>query len=339
MKRKGNLFDSIVDLDNLMLAYCKAKRGKSCAREVRAFSRDAELHLSEMRVQLLDGTFRVGNYHYFKITDPKERMICAASFPERVLHHAIINVCHSTFDAHLIAETYATRPGKGVYKALERARETVTRCRYVGKLDVRKYFDSVDHGLLHSFLCGLFKDKRLLDLFSKIIDSYHTDSGKGLPIGNLTSQYFANLYLSGLDRYIKQDLHCRYYVRYMDDLLFGADSRREVRILAARIAQFAEGLMLQMKPLVLHTSLQGMPYLGYRVMPHRLLLTSKAKRRFRKYYKAYSHVEAECEAAVVSEQIMSAFAFIRHACYKQFYRDMANLSYKFGKPTLTRITP
>lgn len=322
MKRANRLFEEIVDLDNLLLAFCKAKRGKQWDREVIAFSEHAESRLAIMRRQLLASTFRVGRYHYFNIHDPKERTICAATFEERVLHHAIMNVCHPYFDRHLIGETYATRPGKGVYKALDRAVEAVTCCRYIGKLDVRKYFDSIDHALLKQTLGRLFKDQRLLRLFDDIIDSYHKEAGKGLPIGNLTSQYFANLYLSSLDRFAKQELKCRHYVRYMDDLLFGASSRSELKGIAARLALFAQGLRLAMKPPVLHSSMQGIPFLGYRVMPHRLLLASKAKRRFRKYYGKYA-AEAEWGVTVdAKEHLASAFAFIAHACYKSFFIDV-----------------
>ena len=170
MKRKGNQTEQIASLDNLYLAYTKAKRGKACKKEVLEFTKNFDANIEKLRTEILDGNAGVEHYHYFKIYDPKERTICAASFSERILHHAIMNVCHDTFDRNLIADTYATRKGKGVYAALDRAKSALIKHKYAVKLDFRKYYDSISHKVLKAKLCRKFKDKRLLHILCQTID-------------------------------------------------------------------------------------------------------------------------------------------------------------------------
>ena len=145
MKRAGYLLESAADIDNLRLAYWKAQRGKSGKTEVLAFTQDLDRHLLSLREQILSGQVSVGNYHYFKVYDPKERQICAAAFSERVLHHALMNVCHPHFERVQIYDSYASRIGKGTYKAIERAQQMSKRFGWYLKLDFRKYFDSIHH--------------------------------------------------------------------------------------------------------------------------------------------------------------------------------------------------
>ena len=156
MRRTGNLYDAIHDPENLRLAFCKARRGKEDRREVRKFARDLEGNLSRLRDDLAGETAAVGEYRHFRVRDPKERTIYAAAFPERVLHHAVMNVCDPVFERFQIFDSYATRRGKGTFAALERARRFTGSNAWFLKLDVRKYFDSVDHGILKGQLRRLF---------------------------------------------------------------------------------------------------------------------------------------------------------------------------------------
>lgn len=324
MKRVGHLFDKVVNFDNLMLAYTKARRGKLGKMEVRRFAADVHGNIRRMMRGLNDGTFSVGRYHYFQIRDPKERTICAASFEERVFHHALMQVCHPYFENHLTADTYATRVGKGGYAALEKALSGVTRYRYVVKLDFRKYFDSIDHAVLKRMLSRMFKDDALLRLFSQIIDSYHTAPGCGLPIGNLTSQYFANHYLSQLDRKVKNEWRVPFYVRYMDDMLLAADDKNILREAVARMVEYAQSeLKLALKPAQYRLAAGGICWLGYRLMPHRLCLSSKAKRRYIRHCKeyAYHYARGEWTDSELRMHVQTLHAFISHACYKKFFSD------------------
>jgi len=192
MKRKGYLIEQIADPENLRMAFWKAQIGKSAKKDVAAFREHLDVNLLKIRNQLLEGSFRFGNYHYFSIYDPKERVICAAEFRERVLHHAIMNICALDFENRQIPYSYACRKGKGTFAALQKASYYQKTYQWYLKLDVRKYFDSIDHEVLFSQLQRIYKDEQLLILFWQIIDSYHARDEKGMPIGNLTSQYFAN---------------------------------------------------------------------------------------------------------------------------------------------------
>lgn len=319
MKRAGNLMELIADPDNLRLAFCKAAKGKEGKREVQRFRQHLDRNLLALRNGLLDGTVEVGRYHYFMIYDPKQRLICAASFPERVLHHAIMNVCHPYFERNFIYDTYATRIGKGTYAALNRAFRGLSRYGYVAKMDVRKYFDSISHSVLKQKLKRLFKDNQLLCLFDRIIDSYHTHEGYGVPIGNLTSQYFANFYLSEIDHFAKEELKIPLFVRYMDDILLMGDDRNQLKIWADGISHKAESLELQFKPSTLFAAEAGCSFLGYRICRHKIAMNSRSRRRM---IGKWHHCDSLLEQSEMSEDnyerhIVPLLAFASHAYTKR----------------------
>ena len=235
-----------------------------------------------MHRQLLDGSFRFGDYRFFTIYDPKRREICAASFPERVAFHAMMRICHPVFDDYQVYDSYASRIGKGTYAALDRARQFAHRYRWFAKLDVVKYFDSLDHEVLKHQLHGLFKDRLLLRYFDDLIDGYHgAVKDKGVPIGNLTSQYFANHYLAPADHYAKQMLRVPGMVRYMDDVLLFHDDKATLKAMVRGYQRYvADALHLEHHPVVLNQTGQGIPFLGYVVRGNGLRLNLRSKRRF-----------------------------------------------------------
>lgn len=300
MRRVGNLSEKIVDYENIQLAFMKARRGKARKAEVNKFLQNFDRNIEELRLQLLSGDIKVGNYHYFKIKDPKERKICAAPFSERVLHHAIMNVCHEYFDRTLISDTYATRPGRGVYTAIDRAKYYQNKYRYVVKLDYRKYYDSISHDLLKQRLRRLFKDKHLLEMFDKIIDSYECTPGKGLPIGNLTSQYFANYYLSAVDHLMKNERRIPGYVRYMDDIVMYGNDRDMLKEEFELMKEYSvENLGLTLKSPVFTQTVKGVAFLGYKIYPHHIQLNGRSKRRYREKVLDYEH---KLEKGIWNEQ-------------------------------------
>ncbi len=282
MKRVHSLIERIAEMENLRLAFWKASHRKSGKKEVLDFQMNLEKNLMIMKEQILDGSIEVGNYHYFKIYDPKERLICAASFPERVLHHAIMNVCEPVFERYQIYDSYATRKGKGTHAALQRAYCFQKKNSVFLKLDVRKYFYSIDQEILMRLLYRKFKDPHLLRLFEKIIQSYETEYGKGLPIGNLTSQFFANFYLAGFDHFVKEVLKVLYYVRYMDDMVFWCNSKYEMKYKAMQIEEYISKLNLTLKPEILNYTDKGLSFLGYRLFKYRIRLNNRSKQRFKK---------------------------------------------------------
>ena len=321
MKRTGHLIEQIATLDNLYLAFKKARRGKQTKPEVKEFTENFEANIARMRQENLDGSIAIGEYHYFKIRDPKERVISAAPFRERVLQHAIMNICHDYFDRTLIDTTYATRKGKGLYAALDKAVEAATKYEYMVKLDYRKHFDSIDHGVLKQRLRRMFKDQALLTLFDRIIDSYSVAEGKGLPIGNLTSQYFANLYLSDLDHMAKEQWKAPIYIRYMDDILIaGNDKQALKRCVNLMVDYSAQELTLTFKPPVFRKSADGQVFLGYRVLPWHCKLSGRSKRRFRSKLLRYNSLLAEEKwtERQYQEHMLPLISFAQHAESKKF---------------------
>jgi RNA-directed DNA polymerase len=305
MKRAGNLIEKIADTENLYQAFYKSAKAKRAKNEVLDYEKNLDSNLSNLQQQIISGNISTGDYHYFKIYDPKERTICAASFPKRVLHHAVMNICHPYFERQLIYHTYATRIGKGTYAALDKAKEYVKKHSFYAKLDVRKYFDSISHNILNSLLERIFKDKTLLLLFDKIISSYEVNKGYGIPIGNLTSQYFANYYLSKADHFAKEYLKIPGYIRYMDDILLFENDKNLLKEKLAKFKNFVEtNLLLSFKPSTLNYTSMGVSFLGYRLFPAYIKLNSNSKRRFCKKMAKYQDL--------LAKDIWSQNEFARH---------------------------
>ena len=282
MRRENNLYPKIAEPENLRLAFWKAQRGKRHRPDVQAFRADLDLNLDRLRSTLLDESLSLGVYHYFTVRDPKVRQICAASFHDRVLHHAVMNVCEPVFERYAITDTYACRPGKGTHRAVARAQEFARRFPFLLRMDISRYFDNIDHRVLMRLLARRFKDRQLLRLFDRILETYQTRCGKGLPIGNLTSQHFANYYLGALDHHVKEVLQVRGYLRYMDDFMLFGKTRHEMRRRLADIREFLSNeLSLELKDGVqLKATHSGVSFLGFRVFPFRTGLTSRSRRRF-----------------------------------------------------------
>ena len=283
MKRQRGLIDKIVEIDNLYLAWFKAKKGKSTNKIVIDFEKNLESNLRKLQTQILSGNVSVGNYNFFYVYEPKKRNISAAAFDERVLHHALMNVCHYTFEKHLIFHSYATRKNKGTYAALDKAKKSVEKYKYYAKLDIRKFFDSIEHKILKNMLLQLFKDEILINIFNEIIDSYSVSKDRGIPIGNLTSQYFANHFLSKADHYLIEQIKIPIYIRYMDDmLLFGNDIdllKQKVKLFTNFIKQ---NLNLEFKIINIGKTALGVPFLGYKLYKNTIRLNKNSKIRFRK---------------------------------------------------------
>ncbi|MEI6751739.1 MAG: RNA-directed DNA polymerase [Paludibacter sp.] len=316
MKRQGNLMASVADIENLRLAFWKARKAKDGKIEVIAYRQSLDKNLLQLHTDLLNGTLTVGNYHYFTIYDPKERKICAAAFGERVLHHALMNVCHPFFEKYQIFDSYASRNGKGQYAALERAASFQQKYKWFLKLDVRKYFDSIDHFILKSLLVKKTKDSKLLNVLFQIIDSYETDTGKGLPIGNLTSQYFANHYLAFADHFVSEKLRAKAYVRYMDDMVIWANDKDSLLKIGIELQQFiASELSLTLKPFCLNYTNKGLPFLGYMLFPNTILLNNNSRKRFTSKLKQYTYkLNNEVWNQIdYQAHVLPLFAFVKYA--------------------------
>lgn len=327
MKRAGNLIQKISCFDNLQLAYYKAKKGKEAKTEIINYAKNLNINLKILQKQIETGNVDVGNYHFFTIYEPKKREIVASSFQERVLHHAIMNICYPYFEKYLIYDTYATRKEKGTYKALDRAKLFTKKNKWFIKFDIRKYFDSIDRIVLYKMLERMFKDKIVLAIFKKIINSYHTEKNKGLPIGNLTSQYFANRYLGSLDHFIKNNLRIKAYVRYMDDFVIWHNNKNVLINAGKQIENYLkEQLNLVLKYKQLNKTYFGLSFLSYRLFPSKIVLTQKAKKRFKTKIKYnYNKLKTqEWSQEKFAEHTRALTAFTSYAYSKKFRNSIIN---------------
>ena len=325
MKRQGRLIEKIAALENLQLAYYKAKKGKAAKNEVIKFTKQLRTNLKKLQKQIITGNIDTGNYHYFTIYDPKKRQICAAPFEQRVLHHAIMNICHPFFEKVQIFDSYASRPGKGTHAAFFRAKHFNRHLTWFLKLDFRKYFDSLDHAVLKNQLVSLFKDKKLLEIFDKIIESYSVHQNKGVPIGNLTSQYFANHYLAGFDHFIKEIVRIKAYVRYMDDMVLWHDRKEILLKTGLRIKKYAErNLKLRLKPFCLNRNEHGLPFLGYLLYPDKIRLSQRSRTRFSRKLKKYeSNLRLErWSQKEYQDHVFPLIAFTEYAHAKEFRKEI-----------------
>ena len=311
-KSYNHLYPQIIAFENLLFAYQRARKGKKQTPAMRAFHFSLEDNLWELHDALKSGRYEPGAYRSFTISEPKRRKISAAPFRDRVVHHALCQVIQPLFERKFISHSYANRVGKGTHKAIDQAHKWVRQYPYVLKADLRKFFPSIDHQILLRTLARTIRCAPTLDLCAKIIaggagildDEYPMhwfpgddlltplERARGLPIGNLTSQFWGNVLLNELDHFVKEQLRVRGYVRYVDDfLLFGADKATLWGQLE-QIGQYLETLRLRLHPHKCHVmpTAKGVPFLGFRLFPaHRRLLTpsvNRARRRLRRQRQA-----------------------------------------------------
>jgi hypothetical protein len=305
VKRAGNLWHAVLARGNLVDAFHKAARGKRRKIEVRDFCRDLDRELERMREQLTDRSFETGRFHVFKVYDPKERTIHAARFPERVFHHALMNVCEPILDRRSIHHSYACRKGKGRLAAIAAAVSAAKGAAWYLKLDVRKYFESIPHGPLLVALERVFKDPDLLHWFGRIVRGHRAEEGRGLPIGSLTSQHFANFHVGTLDRLCQQDTGITGYVRYMDDFVCWSDDKASLVALGRGIESIlCEKLGLELKyPPCPQPSARGMDFLGYRLYPDHVRLARRSKTRYLRRMRLLARLS---ESGVLSEDLTQA---------------------------------
>lgn len=301
MKTAKNLFSRIVSFENLLAAAHQAARGKRERHDVLAFFRKLEDHLFALQHDLIYECYVPGGYRTFTIYQPKQRLISAAPFRDRVLHHALINVVGPILERGLVYDTYANRVGKGCHRAIRRCQYHLRRYDWCLKCDIKKYFPSIDHLLLKKAIRRKISDAATLRLIDRLIDGSNEQefvcdyfSGdtlftplqrrKGLPIGNLTSQIFANYFLSGLDHFIKEQLQCRGYVRYMDDFLLFGDDKAELRAVLPRIKDYLATLRLKLhaKRTQLFPCACGVSFLGQMIFREFRRLRGANVRSFRK---------------------------------------------------------
>ena len=238
-----------------------------------------------------------------------------------------MNICAVDFENRQIPDSYACRKGKGTFAALKQIAANQKKYHWYLKLDVKKYFDTIDHTVLLSQLQRMYKDKQFLSLLWQIIDSYHASNEKGVPIGNLTSQYFANHYLSFADKFITEQLRLPACVRYMDDIFLWGNDRDELIEKGLQFKQSVhENLKLSLKPSILNKTKHGLPALGFLIYPQEIRLNVRSKKRFALKMKLYHHMleDNRISESKCGQNVRSLYAFISHAKYKGFARSVVN---------------
>lgn len=301
MKKLSHCYDELISFSNLYLAYGKAARGKRGRSTTATFDFHLEENLWQLHDELKGQTYSPGAYHSFYIRDPKHRLVSAAPFRDRVVHHALCNLIEPVFERAFIGDSYANRLGKGTHKALDRAQKFARQYPYVFQCDIRKFFPSIDHAVLGKILARKISDEKTLWLCDQIIQSgkdvlreeyeMHYFAGdnllaanrpRGLPIGNLTSQFWANVYLNELDQFIKRKLRVKAYLRYVDDFLLFAEDKKTLWKWKQAIGQFLGTLRLTMHEgsSTVYPIKTGIPFLGFRLYPSYRLLKRKNGQAF-----------------------------------------------------------
>jgi retron-type reverse transcriptase len=330
-----DLFTQLVCFDNLWLAYRKAAAGKRRRAPVAEFERKLEDNLLSLQDRLLDRSYRPGPYCSFHIRDPKHRLVSAAPFVDRVVHHALCNVIEPLFERTFVGDSFANRVGKGTHAALDRAQQHARRWPYVLQCDLRQFFPSIDHAVLRAILARKIADADVLWLIDVILDNgadvlrdeytqvffpgddlLATMRPRGLPIGNLTSQFWANVYLNELDQCVKRELRCPAYVRYVDDFLLFANDKRTLWSWKDAVRDTLNRLRVTLheRSSTVFPTATGIPFLGFRVYPdHRRLKRRNGvafARRLRRNRDAVARGDISCDQLRTSVQ-----AWIAHAAH------------------------
>lgn len=276
MKRHGNLWDKVIDMDNLKLAFALASAGKRNRDEVKVIANNLDYYLNKLRQMLIDGTFHTSKYTTRIIHEPKERIIYILPFyPDRIVHHAIMNVLEPIFERMFIYDSYSCRKDKGPHKGSTKCMKYVIKNKWCLKGDISKFYPTINHRVLKRILKRKIKDRKLLTLLFDIIDSI--DGDVNLPIGNYISQWLGNLYMNQLDMFVKHTLHFKEYIRYCDDFCLFANSKEELLVVGAMIHKFIEDNLMQgLSKWDLFKTSRGVDFLGYRHFSNGKILVRKS---------------------------------------------------------------
>ncbi|MBD1865018.1 RNA-directed DNA polymerase [Trichocoleus sp. FACHB-46] len=333
MKRHGNPWNQIIAFENLLLAARQAQRGKRFRDNVLRFNYNLEQELEKIQRELQSQTYQPGAYRTFRIREPKPRMTSAAPYRDRVVHHALCNIITPIFERTFIHDSHANRLGFGTHRALKRFTQFARSSRYILQCDIRKYFPNIDHEILKGLLRRKIKCPGTLWLIDTIIDGSNEqepaiayfpgdtlvtpiERRKGLPIGNLTSQCFANIYLSSFDHFVKEQLKVSRYVRYVDDFSLFSDDRTFLAEARLAIENYLATLRLKIHPIKsqLFATRLGANFVGFRVFPDHIRARShnlkRARCRLRRLQQSYRQGLTSFED--VTQSVQSWSAHLKH---------------------------
>lgn len=309
------MYSQITSIEHLFQGWNGFKVGKRNKKDVQIFERNLEDNLFILHQQLINKTYRHSSYTAFNIYDPKFRHIHKAKVLDRVVHHAVVSVIEPIFDKTFIYDSYSCRKGKGMHRAVKRlfsfvrkvSKNYKDRC-FALKLDIKKFFASVDQKILLKIISKKIKDADLLWLIENILNSF--SKGIGIPIGNLTSQIFANVYLNELDQFVKHELKVKYYIRYCDDFAILNSSKEYLENLIPKIEKFLKEklkLSLHQNKIIIRKYTQGIDFLGYIVLPHYILPRTKTKRRL------FKKLKVKINSTNFNQSLESYLGYLSHA--------------------------
>jgi retron-type reverse transcriptase len=345
MKRYGNLYPQIINFENILLAAKKAQKGKRFQEKVLQFNYHLETELNQIQQELISKTYQPGNYKTFYIKEPKWRMISAAPYRDRVVHHALCNILVSLIEPTFINQSYANRVGYGTHKALKQFTQFARSSRYVLQCDIRKYFPSIDHEILKQLIRKKIKCSDTLWLIDTIINNSNpqetiieyfsgdnlitpVERKRGLPIGNLTSQFFANVYLNPFDHFIKEELKIQKYLRYVDDFALFSDDKNHLKEARIALENYLENLRLKIHPIKsqLFETEHGASFLGFRIFKDHIKVRNnnlhRARHRNKKLQQNYK--QGTIDLKQICQSLQSWEAHLKHGDTWQLRKQIFN---------------
>lgn len=357
MKRYGNLWHQVIDFENLLNAARKAQRGKRYRDNVLDFNYHLESELAQLQTELQNQTYKPGRYRTFQLFEPKPRLISAAPYRDRVVHHALCHVIVPILEGTFIADTYANRIGFGTHRALRRFTQFARSTRYILQCDIQKYFPSIDHEILKGLLRREIKCRDTLWLIDTVIDNSNEQEPiieyfpgedlltpckrrHGLPIGNLTSQFFANCYLNGFDHFVKEQLKATRYLRYVDDFALFSDDYGFLRDARDAIESYLTTLRLRIHPIKsqLFETRMGANFVGFQVLPDRIRVRNdnlrRSRLRLRQLQTAYTNGQIDLKQ--LNQSIQSWVAHLEHGDTWRLRQDIFQ-TWTFSPPAFPEI--
>lgn len=311
-------YHKLTSIENLFQAWSEFKKGKRKRADLQVFERNLEDNLFELHQSLKNRTYKHGDYQSFYVQDPKQRHIHKASIQDRIVHHLLYKYLYEIFDKTFIYDSYSCRINKGTHRGvlrLEKFTRKVSK-NYTGscfglKLDIKKFFASVNHKILMNLLHSKITDEDILWLLTQVIYSFNTEKEKGIPLGNLTSQIFANIYLNELDQFVKHKLKVKYYIRYADDfVILDTDKNKLNHQYTSIIVGFLKDtleLELHPKKIIFRKLTWGIDFLGYIVLPHYMLPRTKTKKRI------FKKLKEKINSEIFEQSLQSYLGYFKHA--------------------------
>ena len=331
-------YDNLISIKNLFQAWDEFVKGKRKKKDVQEFHLNLEDNLFELHRKLKNKTYKHGDYEDFYVSDPKRRHIHKAKVTDRIVHHLLYKYLYGVFDKTFIYDYYSCRLDKGTHKAVKRLEKftrkvssNYTRSCWALKLDIKKFFASVDHKILLELLEKRVQDKDILWLLREVIQSFKSelDQDRGIPLGNLTSQIFANIYLNQLDQFVKHTLKIKYYIRYADDSII-LDSNRHILYKYTSISAvfLKDNLRLELHPkkIIIRNLKWGIDFLGYIMLPRYVLLRTKTKQRMLKRIdlKLTEFKSGSISKESFHQTLMSYFGLLKHANAYNLQEEIKN---------------